>query len=211
MQQQSFILSLRQRFKWLPKVSLPKLPSSICTRTTEVGGGKLSAETSALPRVRKGFLPASRLWALLQLPLHWQKVQPFLFCMEVRCRYRSVYVNPFRQTQFQAYSGANFDLFRSWKLNSINIASKTISAGGKRLNTADFSGIATRFLYMRLIFHIAKARMQNIKHQYKDDKQHNSSQAPKQPCNPNILFPKLFFIQSEHIFIDFIVHGSIFE
>ena len=42
-------------------VSLPKLPSSICTRTTEVGGGKLSAETSALPRVRKGFLSASRL------------------------------------------------------------------------------------------------------------------------------------------------------
>lgn len=40
MQQQSFILSLRQRFRWLPKVSLPKLPSSICTRTTEVGGGK---------------------------------------------------------------------------------------------------------------------------------------------------------------------------
>ena len=41
MQQQSFILSLRQRFKWLPKVSLPKLPSSICTRTTEVGGGQI--------------------------------------------------------------------------------------------------------------------------------------------------------------------------
>ena len=38
MQQQSFILSLRQRFKWLSKVSLPKLPSSICTRMTEVGG-----------------------------------------------------------------------------------------------------------------------------------------------------------------------------
>ena len=79
MQQQSFILSLRQRFKWLAKVSLSKLPSSICTRTTEVGGGKLSAETSALPRVRKGFLSASRLWALLKLPLHWKKVQPFLF------------------------------------------------------------------------------------------------------------------------------------
>lgn len=36
MQQQSFILLLRQRFKRLPKVSLPKLPSSICTRTTSV-------------------------------------------------------------------------------------------------------------------------------------------------------------------------------
>ena len=41
MQQQSFILSLRQRFKWLPKVSLPKLLSSICTRTTEVEGGQI--------------------------------------------------------------------------------------------------------------------------------------------------------------------------
>ena len=41
MQQQSFILSLRQRFKWLPKASLPKLLSSICTRTTEVGGGQI--------------------------------------------------------------------------------------------------------------------------------------------------------------------------
>ena len=38
MQQQSFILSLRQGFRWLPKVSLPKLLSSICTRTAEVGG-----------------------------------------------------------------------------------------------------------------------------------------------------------------------------
>ena len=28
---------------------------------------------------RKSFLSASRLWALLQLPLHWQKVQLFLF------------------------------------------------------------------------------------------------------------------------------------
>ena len=50
-----------ERFKWLPKVSLPKLLSSICTRTAEVGGGKLSAETSALPRAWKGFLCASRL------------------------------------------------------------------------------------------------------------------------------------------------------
>lgn len=40
MQQQSFILLLRQRFKWLPKASLPKLPSSICTRTTEVRRGQ---------------------------------------------------------------------------------------------------------------------------------------------------------------------------
>ena len=100
MQQQSFILSLRQRFRWLPKVSLPKLPSSICARTTEVSGDKLSAETSALPRVRKGFLPTSRLWALFQLPLHGQKVQPFLFCMEIRCRYSSVYVKSFRKTWF---------------------------------------------------------------------------------------------------------------
>ena len=33
-----------------------------------------------------------------------QKVQPFLFCMEVRCRCCSVYVNPFRQARFQAYA-----------------------------------------------------------------------------------------------------------
>ena len=69
MQQKSFILSLRQRFRWLPKVSLPKLLPSICTRTTEVGGGKLSAEVSALPCVRKNQFPTSRLWALFQLPL----------------------------------------------------------------------------------------------------------------------------------------------
>lgn len=41
MQQQSFILSLRQRFKWLPKASLPKLLSSICTRTTEGRRGQI--------------------------------------------------------------------------------------------------------------------------------------------------------------------------
>ena len=69
MQQRSFILSLRQRFRWVSEVSLPNLPTSICTRTTEVSGDKLSAETSALSRVRKGLLSASRSRTLFQLPL----------------------------------------------------------------------------------------------------------------------------------------------
>lgn len=40
MQQQSFILSLRQR----SEVSLPELSSSICTRTSNISGGQIAGE-----------------------------------------------------------------------------------------------------------------------------------------------------------------------
>ena len=63
MQQRSFILSLRQKSRWVLEVSLPNLPTSICTRTPK-STGRASSEVSALSRVRKGILSASRSRAL---------------------------------------------------------------------------------------------------------------------------------------------------
>ena len=43
MQQRSFILSLRQKSRWVSEVSLPNLPTSICTRTPK-SMGRASSE-----------------------------------------------------------------------------------------------------------------------------------------------------------------------